>query len=182
MILHREEVHSYLSAGLDLHTVIGVDASDQVGLKIFGGTLDTMVAGNIGGLRSLKLPLTTFGHGFARLIDKVMTVLWVIWLLAGPTEIQMRQFLFSVVASVTDFGTESGICDFPDVLPMFFVWLQSGLDEASKCIVDKTKYLFPRAFYFPGWNHLWDNLLKDALMRLPFFPDWLTRLKTCLSS
>ena len=150
--------------------------------RFFGGTLDTMVAGNIGGLRSLKLPLTTFGHEFARLIDKVMTVLWVIWLLAGPTEIQMRQFLFTVVAFVTDFGTESGICDFPDVLPMFFVWLQSGLDEASKCIVDKTKYLFPRAFSFPGWNHLWDNLLKDALMRLPFFPDWLTRLKTCLSS
>ena len=44
----------------------------------------------------------------------------------GPTERSVRCVLHRVRCVLADFGTESHIADYPDVLPMMFEWVRTS--------------------------------------------------------
>ncbi len=80
---------------------------------------------------------------------------------------------FDFQAEATGGQVESYIAELPDLIPAFMAWLSSqpipALDVRSK--------LFPKAMFFPGWHHLWDNLLKSTCYEFPWFPGFLELLK-----
>ena len=110
--------------------------------------------------------------------DKCLTLLWQIWLIAGPTQESVQAWLDTVRVIITDWGTEASLEAAPDVVNVFFEFLLTGKVQYHK-IVEGT-YLFKRAFVVPGWCHSWDNLTKDACHKLPWWPAWLAQLKSCV--
>ena len=97
---------------------------------------------------TMRLPMATLGHQHLKLADKVMAMLWMVWLVAGPTKAGLQAYVDSVRMIVTDWGTESGIQDAPDVLDIFFEFLQTGKVRYS-AIVPGSR-LFKNAVFCPG--------------------------------
>ena len=105
------------------------------------------------------------------LTHNVFAFLWALFLECGPNIPLLRYRLSSISAFCTDWGTESAICDVVDMLPEFMATL--GFTEP----VPKMRWLFPNAFWVPGWHRLIDSVSKDATERLSFYPDWLTKVR-----
>jgi hypothetical protein len=116
---------------------------------------------------SPQLGCTAFG--------KVVTLLWQIFLVVGPSITLMRQFTNNVIAITTDMGTESKLADFPDILHDFY-WFISGSD-ALAATVPRQAYLFPVALVAAGWRHIFDTVLKRTLNSLPFMARWMELFK-----
>jgi hypothetical protein len=70
----------------------------------------------------------------------------------------------------TDWGVESAMIDLPDILPAF---AKSYLNVN----IAAQEWLFPNAVWIPGFNHVWDGILRDVANALPFFPAFLSALK-----
>ena len=39
--------------------------------------------------------------------------------------------------------------------------------------------LFRNAIFIPGWNHGWDNIIKDVVRRWSWWPSFIAGLKAC---
>ncbi len=65
------------------------------------------------------------------------------------------------------------MADLPDLIPSFMSWLRGG----PVLPIQPSTFLFPSALFFPGWQHMWDNLLKVAAYQLIFFPGFLETVK-----
>jgi hypothetical protein len=113
-----------------------------------------------------------------KLADKCMALMWQIWLLAGPGKEAIREWLSTIRVIVSDWGTESGIHEAPDVVDAFFHYLETG--KIAYDMIKPNTYLFPFAVWCPGWCHIWDNLTKDAVHKLPWWPAWLNIFKSCI--
>eukprot|EP00969_Alexandrium_andersonii_P241582 10667850-Alexandrium_andersonii.AAC.1 len=159
---------------------LSVDASPQLGLEIFGGFCETMRAGRVESVRRTDFALCSLGFGHTTLVDKTMALLWQIWLIAGPAQATLEKWRASVRVIVTDWGTEAGIADAPNLIPQFMEWLSHSSKTAAegrKLAFTAAERLFPRSIFVPGWNHIWDNLLKAACEVVPWFAEWLASLK-----
>ena len=178
MLLGRWRWSHEASTGAKIWRSLGYDASPQLGLEIFGGLVEECTGStHLQSVRSIKLPLATLGFGHTRTQDKRMCLLWQLWLLAGPSMKSMRAWLGTVRTSISDWGTESGMLDAPDLLPQFFGDLTGKpCTEAAQ----PGTFLFPRAVWVPGWNHIWSNILKDVCGKLDWFPSFLTLLRHCV--
>lgn len=95
------------------------DASPQFkATELFGAWLDTCSLSTLD-IKRRQLPLCTLGFKHMHLSDKIFAVLWMALLEFGPDIVSLRHFCNNVRSVTTDMGTESGLCDLPDVLPEF---------------------------------------------------------------
>jgi len=108
-----------------LYHTLGYDASPQKGLETFAVHEETCTDIDNFDIEGELLNLTCLGSGHQALPDKVMRVLWVLWLRAGPSLQMVRLFLYRTRILVSDMGVESGIADAPDYLHIFCAWLDN---------------------------------------------------------
>jgi hypothetical protein len=119
-------------------------------------------------------PGASLGHGFTSTVDKVMSFLWALWLMVGPSVATMEQFLLDVRSFTTDFGVESLMSD---VKNLFDHFAQSVGQRASAQFAAYT-HLFPNSSFLPDWNHNSMNLVKRVLNSLDRWPSILARLRS----
>lgn len=119
------------------------------------------------------MPGTSLGHGFTAAIDKVMAFLWSLWLVVGPSIATMESFLEDVRSFTTDFGIESLMADFPNVLSSFAARVHQRVSRRFGAY----KKLFPFCVYLPDWNHTCMNMVKRVLNELERWPKILAQLR-----
>jgi len=163
MLWHRHQCCNEV----DKCRFVGVDASRQRGLEIFCARAFTCSAARPSEWCMNTFPPILLGYGRVDLFHKCMSFVHLIFLLAGPTESTMRAYCETIVAVVTDCGTEMGIADYPDIISAYF---GGGMPSSPL-------FLFPNAWLLPGFQHLVDTCLKKALQQLPFWPQFLETLK-----
>jgi hypothetical protein len=85
-------------------------------------------------------PQVCIGIGSLSAYGKVMSLLWVIWLMMGPSYWAMRRILSIIVSICTDYGTERLIPDYADCLIDFclYIGVQVPVGEVPQA------YLFPK--------------------------------------
>ena len=149
------------------------DSSPSSGFEILATEADEFIEGERLMNNSTKLPYVGMSHGFTSLAYKTFALLWQIFLVVGPSGDDMRRWVDSVESITTDWGTESGIVNAPDVIPWF---LATVLGKAPPEI-DKHSRLFRKALWLPGWNHLMSNAMKAALNTLRTWPGVLQKLR-----
>ena len=101
-------------------------------------------------------PLVSVGPMMGTLVGKVMTLLWQVFLIAGPHPNGMRRFLNRIRSITTDLGTERLLAGVRDLLPEFYVWIGAKLVRP----IPRRTWLFPRALAAPGWCHINDTLVR----------------------
>ena len=102
---------------------------------------------------------------------KLYTLLWQIWLVAGPGWRSFRWFLSRIVSLTTDFGVERLLVDKKDLVPKFFRVI-GRIDS-----VPAAEWTFPNAVLIGGWRHIWDTILQRGCCSWRWFPVFLRRLK-----
>ena len=118
-----------------------------------------------------KMPILYLGYGYMTTADKITSYLFALWLESGLDVSLMRWRLASVRGWCTDWGVESALVVVHDILPSFLQWL--GVDEK----VEQMRWLFPNAFWNPGWHHLMDSVALDLCCHIRFYPNWLKGVK-----
>ena len=139
--------------------------------SFFAATVDVFDGSQV---RRWLLPCLAVGPNFMDTLGKTMSLLWQIFLIAGPRFDHIRSFLWRVRSITTDMGVERNIVDIRDVLKEFF-WLVDHTFDVSA--YSDEEWLWPNAWQIPGWKHAWDLLLQKALNCLAWFPLWLKRFK-----
>ena len=160
-----------------IHFAIGCAASPQIGLEIFDCIMYKVENGNVDTTTTRRLPLSTLGYGHAGLIDKLMALCWMVYLEFGPKLASMQYFFRRVRVMCSDMGTEMGMIDAPDVLPVFWHWLKTGRKDGVA--VKEGSYLLPRAMFMPGWHHIWHKICKYVYKNISWYVGFLATLKAC---
>ena len=97
-------------------------------------------------------------------VGKSLALVWIIWLLVGPSPEQLIRFCDRVRGIVTDMGTERKIARSPCLISDFFdIMLERAVQIPFRL------YLFPLAVSSPGWMHGWDVAMQRGLASLSFF-------------
>lgn len=141
------------------------------GMELYASSLDLRSVNGVGGMDVLHhlMPQICIGIGSLSAYGKVMSLLWIIWLMVGPTYNSMRGFTNRVFSFNTDYGTERSIVDYPDCLGFFLRYINVQVPTNAEV----QEFLFPSAVANPGWFHFWDSVVRAALCSLPWFPAWL---------
>jgi len=124
-------------------------------------------------------PGASLPFGFHRFIDKVMSLIWVIFLVAGPREETMRYFLSKVRSVTTDMGLEVNIAAAPDLLPPLLRWMAGEPLTDLYNTVDPLSRLFPRAIRIGGISHILGSIMKTAAYsyrQWPQYIEWIRAL------
>ena len=116
-----------------------------------------------------RLPLSMLGHSRAGLADKVQTHVHQVWQDYGPSVEQVRRANLDVRQCLSDMGTEWGISEFADVVAQC-----TKQDDPTP---GQRLFLYPLALRIPGPQHILDNLLKDTLQSLAWWPAWQQQAK-----
>ena len=156
-----------------LNVYLFADASPQWrGAELFASTFELF--DGVTFIRKL-LPVVSLSKTQLDAIGKCLALLWQIFLVVGPLTFWIRHFCKRVRAITTDMGVERLVVDMPDCVSEL---MQLHDPEFIEPAVEG--YLFPRALQMPGWKHQFDLLIKRGLCSLPFFPDWLAKLKAVI--
>ena len=110
---------------------------------------------------------------------KLMTLLWQIFLIAGPTFAAMRRFCNRIRSITTDFGVERGLANSADVLDLFYSFIDPKWQPWPE-LRAPSGLMFPRCMYMPGWKHLVDNLIQRALNSFRWFASFIGRYKSLI--
>ena len=142
-------------------------------------TFDIIVNDERGGFLQFRrlFPAVSVSTDMVSALGKTLSLLWQVFLVAGPSFARMRAYLSRVRSITTDFGTERKIVDIRDILAGFFVWIGAPLPKNYITL----SHLFPHALLNPGLRHCWDRLIKKCLNSLPFFASFLDGLKAVVS-
>jgi hypothetical protein len=155
----------------DLSINVWSDASPQWrGVELFASSFDLILPC---GVIRRRFPFVQASFGFDA-TSKVLTLLWQIFLVAGPDFMSVRRFCNSIHSICTDMGVERLMSDHIDCLKEFYWLLNPSLNFDH---LPDEQYLFPNCLHNGGWRHLWDNILRRGLVRLPWFADWLLHFK-----
>ena len=119
-----------------------------------------------------RLPLTNLGQGRASLSDKVRAVAHQMWLEHGGPLQEYLETNLEVRGIISDMGTESAISDAVDVSRHLF-----GNPKKQSDLTSYNGFLYPLALYIPGPQHTVDNVTKEAIKSLAWFPRWAQRAK-----
>jgi hypothetical protein len=174
MLVFRKFFHSINMHSLSLH--LFSDGSPQWrGVELLASSFDLFVQAENGHMLRQRrhFPAISIGAFMFGALGKAITLLWQIWLMAGPSYTQMRNFLARVRSLTVDMGTERLLADFRDILPAFFNYIKAPLPNN----VVLQPFLFPRCVMQPGMRHNVDRLIKRGLLSLKFFPSFLDGLK-----
>jgi hypothetical protein len=122
-------------------------------------------------------PHIGLGFNMYSAIGKCFSLLWQIFLVAGPTYLGMRSFCNRIGSFITDFGTEHVLPNFRDILIPFMQYIGG---RVPKYAIAQT-FMFPNALLTPGWFHLWDGVIRFGLMWTPppTFPNQVVCLFVC---
>ena len=121
-----------------------------------------------------RLPMVYLGVGHMGLKQKAFAFLWAIFLEIGPCFRSIRWKLMNVISFCTDKGTEKGLVELTDILPDFCRTI--GIQEHC----ERLGFLFPVAFWIPGWHHMWDGIVLQVLSDIQWFPAWLLDVKAVI--
>jgi hypothetical protein len=125
-----------------------------------------------------SLPVTSLGHGRARLIDKVYNSTHSIMLECGSMEV-FGKFRMEVRSLTSDAGTERGLADVPVIrdarsLQAMLHCLRSGELDVSAA---SSAYLYPNCIYMQGHLHILYNALQAAVEKVPGWEGHLVLLR-----
>jgi hypothetical protein len=120
------------------------------------------------------MPGTSLGHGYTAALDKIMAFLWALWLVTGPLVSSMESFLLDVRSLTTDFGIESLMADYRNILRHF----AARVNQTVSSYFLRFEYLFPLAVYLPDWNHTCMNMVKRILFELDRWPTVLAAIRS----
>ena len=116
------------------------------------------------------LPLVTLDKCKLDAGGKTIGLLWVLWLVAGPTAATMRWLCDRVLGICSDAGAERCVVDRSDILPDLFTYLHQYYVSNP---LPRQEFLFPNALGTRSWQHAWGNLLRRQLATLDYFLRWL---------
>ena len=125
------------------------DSSPVLGANFFG-VIAYLVLEH--GTIELILPGCMLAHGYAKGNDKLMCILWAIWLVAG---LGMLEFLEDLKSMCTDHGVESDVASKGNVLKEFCSYHKVCLPLYA---LGRT-YTFPNCVEVPDWDHAISELL-----------------------
>ena len=112
-------------------------------------------------LERIVLPGSTLAYGHSDTLSKGVALLWALFLVAGPTEADVRLACDHVRSLTTDFGVEMHILEVPDILPAFFKWIGgTPLDRCAQ-FVNNERRLWRRALRVAGWSHTLGGIMKS---------------------
>ena len=154
-----------------------LDSSPQVrGEELFALSIELRdPAGNYPWERRLA-PMIAIQKDYFDAVGKSLALVYLIWLLVGPTASQVIRFCDRVRGIVTDMGTERKIARSPCLISDYFDLM---LDAPVQ--IPFRLYLFPLAVSSPGWMHGWDVVMQRSLASLSFFPSFLIGLKSVIA-
>lgn len=126
------------------------------------------------------LPISTLGHGRAALEDKVAAHVHQVWCEYGPSVSDVQEANADVRQVLTDMGTELGLANHPDAVPACLP--QFGMAVAGPAAVPgrQGSFMFPYALQTPGVLHVLDWIVREAIQRLPWWPEWQADSKRLL--
>ena len=104
---------------------------------------------------------------------KTYALLWLCFLICGPSYVRMRAFHGCIKAFCTDLGTEKDVCDAPDCLLEFLKAIKVHVPVSAT----RQPYLFANALLLCGWHHLYDSLIRYGLCSMAWFAGFLNQLK-----
>ena len=104
---------------------------------------------------------------------KTYALLWLCFLMVGPSYVRLRAFLKCVKGFCTDLGTERQVPDVPDCL----IGYCKSINLRVPASATPQPFLFPSALLLCGWHHLFDGLIRFGLCSLGWFKPFLKQLK-----
>ena len=105
---------------------------------------------------TLRFPYASVSHGRSGLIDVAMSLVHMIFLVAGPSLAGMQLYSSMVRSCVTDMGLEWDLAEVPDCTAVYFKdWVNEEDVEAAR-----GSFPFPLAIRLPGPSHIMDCVLK----------------------
>ena len=145
-------------------------------------------------------PPSAQGSQRAQLVHKVHALLHTLRLEVGEWH-EVAEYLSTVRAVTTDFGTESGLCDVENVdISLLFPWAQNALDferapapacededvalQGNACLVNGTPFLqvregkivmpklFPLAVQVPGALHILHHSVEELTSAFDAYESW----------
>ena len=158
-LLWRQWLDSKIEQGCEVDFYIHCDSSSQWrGLELFCATID-IVCGDVYYRRQLPL-CEQLGKDA---VCKVLTLLWLLFLMFGPDVRRLLYVCNHVVAIITDMGTERLMYGIASVFEEFYMLL------GHPPIPRPQDYTFERAIHQAGWRHTWDTVLYRCLVSLRCF-------------
>ena len=120
-----------------------------------------------------KLPLMALGQGRAALSDKVRGHANQVWLERGGNLQDYLEANLDVRGVISDMGTEAGIGNYVDISHELF-----GNVGRPMTISSFNGFLYPLALSIPGPQHAVDNVVKDVVGDMKWFPEWAAAAKS----
>ena len=106
-----------------------------------------------------------------------MALLRALFLVIGPLLSTMRLFLSKIRSITTDCGSELHLITTPDILNVFFLWMNGVYLERMVATVSPLTRLMPRALRIGGWSHMMSNLMKNLIISCSKWPRILLYLR-----
>jgi hypothetical protein len=175
MLLDRRELHGALHSGRIRAITLYSDASPVTGEEVQGVVVNLVYIDDT--VVTKILPGASLSYGNANSMAKTVAVLHGIWLLAGPDEETVKLFLDKVRCITTDFGTEVGTLDSPDILRAYLRRL-GGMDlkDCAEAVRHDSR-LFENALRIGGWSHQLGNIMKNVAKLKSNWPQTLQALR-----
>ena len=121
---------------------------------------------------SRRLPVMALGQGRAALSDKVRAHANQVWLERGGNLQDYLEANLDVRGVISDLGTEAGIGDYVDIAHELF-----GNKSSAQAIGSFNGFMYPLALSIPGPQHAVDNVVKDIVGEVVWFPEWAAAAK-----
>ena len=178
-LIQRREVEAMIEAGALRSCHLYADGSPVTGLEIQAMLVD--FGYHDGTFERTILPAVLLGYGLTTALDKVLALLWALWLIVGPSMVTLQVILDSVISFTTDQGTESSMLDVPDILPAFMQWIAGAAISTLGPHINFDRKLFRRALRIPGFGHVCAGLVHFCCKWSPNYPRYLGHMRALVS-
>ena len=153
------------------------DASPVTGEEFQGMILETISRTHV--LERSTLPGSTLDYGHCGAVNKGVSLLFALFLVAGPFFCDLAWLLAKVVCLTTDFGIEIKTVAMPWILQALLSWMGGRGLLSCKPLIDHSRRLFIRALRISGWSHLMGNLMKKVAESSGQWPGIIACLRNC---
>jgi hypothetical protein len=165
MLLERREVEGWLEDDMIESIQVYTDASPAIGVELQGQLLDFCLRGSTVIRRTL--PGSEMAYGLTDATSKGVTLLWGLFLTCGPDKEQLRKIISHISAITTDNGVEVNLLRLPDVLDVFYLWMNGAeLRDLQDKVVPGSR-LFSNAVRIIGCGHTFGGILCGLCNSLP---------------
>jgi hypothetical protein len=168
MLLARRFFRDALSQPGSLH--LTCDSSPITGMDIFGAYIDVFYHD---GFRTFTLPGATLAHGYTTALHKALTLVWSLWLIAGPSMQQLETLLARVRSMTTDWGVESFIPSCGNPLQEFAQTMGLRVSEGFRALPN----MFAYCVHIGDWNHTIATIVKRSFESVAAWADVLEKLR-----